>query len=189
MSKMTEWRKNNPEKAAAQKAAYKERQRAANAAYEHRNAERRKVMRKENYEAYKPRRKYMQECKREYLRDVARAWRAENPEKSKNSVTAWRLANKDRVREIVRARRARVMCAPGSLSRGISSSLMAAQKGRCAVCGCSLKKSGHHLDHVVALSRGGANIDSNVQLLCPSCNCSKNARDQIEFMQSRGFLL
>jgi hypothetical protein len=31
--------------------------------------------------------------------------------------------------------------------------------------------------------------DFNVQLLCATCNLNKNAKDPIDFMQSRGFLL
>jgi hypothetical protein len=29
----------------------------------------------------------------------------------------------------------------------------------------------------------------NVQLLCPPCNLKKHAKDPIQFMQERGFLL
>jgi len=36
---------------------------------------------------------------------------------------------------------------------------------------------------------GGANDRANLQLLCGSCNKSKHAKDPIDFMQSRGFLL
>lgn len=39
------------------------------------------------------------------------------------------------------------------------------------------------------LARGGTNQRTNLQLLCPPCNLSKSAKDPIDFMQSRGFLL
>ena len=46
-----------------------------------------------------------------------------------------------------------------------------------------------HLDHKVPLAAGGANEFGNLQLLCPRCNLAKSARDPLDFMQSRGFLL
>lgn len=60
---------------------------------------------------------------------------------------------------------------------------------RCACCRRNLGESGYHIDHVVPLALGGMHDDSNLQLLCPSCNMSKHAKHPIDFMQSRGFLL
>ncbi|MGL5935922.1 MAG: HNH endonuclease, partial [Cetobacterium sp.] len=37
--------------------------------------------------------------------------------------------------------------------------------------------------------RGGAHCDSNVQLLCPTCNLRKAAKDPVVFMQEMGRLL
>ena len=36
---------------------------------------------------------------------------------------------------------------------------------------------------------GGEHDDSNIQLLCPPCNSSKQAIHPIDFMQRKGFLL
>ncbi|MBU9359553.1 HNH endonuclease [Burkholderia multivorans] len=44
-------------------------------------------------------------------------------------------------------------------------------------------------DDIEPLARGGSNDIANIQLLCRTCNLSKHARDPVEFMQSRGFLL
>lgn len=62
------------------------------------------------------------------------------------------------------------------------------QSWRCACCGVSIKKN-RHVDHIVPLKRGGSHSASNIQLLCPQCNLSKAAKDPIEFMQQRGFLI
>lgn len=62
------------------------------------------------------------------------------------------------------------------------------QNDRCACCLSKLHGSGH-LDHIKSLARGGSNYPSNLQFLCGPCNISKHARDSIEFMQSRGWLL
>jgi len=89
-------------------------------------------------------------------------------------------------------RRARERNAKGQLSRGIRKALYAAQRGCCPVCKDALAMDGAqkcHIDHVVPLAAGGTHTDDNVQLLCPGCNVSKGAKDPIEFMQSRGFLL
>lgn len=61
------------------------------------------------------------------------------------------------------------------------------QRWRCAVCAVKLVK--YEVDHIVPLAKGGTNQDSNLQLLCVSCNRTKQAIDPIEFMQRRGFLL
>lgn len=91
-----------------------------------------------------------------------------------------------------RNRKARERNAKGQLSRGIRKALYAAQRGRCPVCKDALAMDGVqkcHIDHVVPLAAGGTHTDDNVQLLCPECNVSKGAKDPLEFMQSRGFLL
>jgi 5-methylcytosine-specific restriction endonuclease McrA len=45
--------------------------------------------------------------------------------------------------------------------------------GRCRKCGSSEKL---HFDHVIPVSRGGANTVANIQLLCGACNRAKGAR-------------
>ena len=61
------------------------------------------------------------------------------------------------------------------------------QQSKCPICKQKLSK--HHIDHIVPLSKGGANDFGNLQLLCPSCNLNKHAKDPVVFMQSKGYLL
>lgn len=61
------------------------------------------------------------------------------------------------------------------------------QQSKCPVCKQQLSK--HHIDHIVPLSKGGTNDFGNLQLLCPYCNLTKHAKDPVDFMQSKGFLL
>lgn len=50
--------------------------------------------------------------------------------------------------------------------------LVADQNGLCANCRCDITKS-FHLDHRTALSKGGQNDISNLQILCGPCNTRK----------------
>ncbi len=131
------------------------------------------------------------------------AYRAENPEKRRLISLAWRSAN----REIDRAaakrwaknnkaarstheykRRALERTSGVRLSKGLVPKLLRLQKGKCACCRTSLA-GGLHIDHVIPVALGGRHEDSNIQLLCPTCNCSKGKKHPVEFMRTRGFLL
>lgn len=96
---------------------------------------------------------------------------------------AYLKANPHKAREWRQSRRG-----IGSLPKGTVGRLMRSQRGLCPVCRADLK-NGYHLDHVVPLAKGGKHRSDNVQLLCPTCNIQKSAKDPVEFMQSRGFLL
>jgi 5-methylcytosine-specific restriction endonuclease McrA len=61
------------------------------------------------------------------------------------------------------------------------------QRGRCAFCPAKLRS--WHVDHRVALSKGGDNSKRNLQLLCRPCNLRKFNKDEIAFAQETGRLL
>lgn len=46
----------------------------------------------------------------------------------------------------------------------------------CAYCGCSPKLSQRRIDHVIALSRGGLHIATNLVPACHRCNTAKGDR-------------
>lgn len=126
-------------------------------------------------------------------------WRARNAvkkiAKSGPEHHAWnggRRATYERLRD---AGKTRIYCMNRQRAKGgdrlpkdISATLGALQRWRCAICEKGIRRK-YHVDHITPLSRGGRNIRSNVQLLCPKCNLQKNARDPIEYMQSLGRLL
>jgi 5-methylcytosine-specific restriction endonuclease McrA len=118
----------------------------------------------------------------------AAAWKAANPERVKELRAAWHKKNPDSLKIIEHNRRARKRANGGTLSKGISERLFKLQKGKCPCCSQPLGDD-YHMDHIIPLALGGANIDSNIQLLRQRCNNQKRAKDPIEFMQSRGFLL
>lgn len=131
------------------------------------------------------------------------AWRAANKEKKvaysadhyqSNAVkynarmAAWRNANPEACRIYEQNYQARKIANGGKLSKDISQKLLILQKNKCPVCN-ELLGNDYHLDHVMPLALGGANIDGNIQLLHPKCNQQKNAKHPIDFMQQRGYLL
>jgi len=64
----------------------------------------------------------------------------------------------------------------GSYSAGDVRRLLVLQNHLCRLCNRHLGITGYHVDHVVALARGGNNVVGNLQLLCPGCNLKKGAR-------------
>jgi 5-methylcytosine-specific restriction endonuclease McrA len=60
-----------------------------------------------------------------------------------------------------------------SISQDVKIAVSARDGGRCRQCGSTEKL---HFDHVIPVSRGGANTIANIQLLCGPCNRSKAAK-------------
>lgn len=122
------------------------------------------------------------------VRAAIAAYRAANPDKVRASAAAWQADNLEARRIIQQNRAARQRDSGGSLSKGLSAKLFKLQKGKCPCCKQPLGKD-YHLDHVMPIALGGANIDSNMQLLRRQCNQQKHAKNPVDFMQERGFLL
>lgn len=115
-------------------------------------------------------------------------WNAANTERKKATNAKWNAANLEPNRIRSHNRRARKRENGGTLSKGLADKLFVLQKGKCACCGKPLGKN-YHLDHIMPIRLGGANIDLNIQLLRQRCNNQKHAKHPIDFMQQRGFLL
>lgn len=113
----------------------------------------------------------------------------DNAETIKNRVKKWCSDNPEKVRINSSNKRAIKKKATGVLSKDIAKKLLILQKNRCACCKIEFIKVKYHLDHIIALINGGEHSDKNLQILCQSCNCSKSAKNPIDFMQSRGYLL
>lgn len=124
----------------------------------------------ENHHSWRPDRDEMRTARRIKYNAWQRAYRKENPEYSRG------------------AARRRSLRVNGRLPRGTVKRLGELQRWKCAVCRVCIKKQ-FHVDHIVPLAKGGAHERTNIQLLCPSCNVRKSAKDPIRFMQERGFLL
>lgn len=162
---------------AAYYAANTDKVKARNAAWNSANPEKAK----ENSAAYRA-------ANSKKVKASAAARYAANSEKVNAKNAAWRAANPEACRIIKQNRRARIRGDGGTLSKGLAERLFKLQRGKCACCGKPLGDD-CHLDHIMPISLGGKNEDSNVQLLRSTCNLQKKARHPIDFMQSRGFLL
>lgn len=71
---------------------------------------------------------------------------------------------------------------PDSLSSGsVRYEVLKQAKGRCALCGASIKDTPIDVDHIIPRTKGGGNDLSNLQALCDRCNRSKGNRDKTDF--------
>jgi 5-methylcytosine-specific restriction endonuclease McrA len=113
---------------------------------------------------------------------------AANRERWKANVRAWQKANPEKHLAILAKRRARKLAVPGSWTADDIRDIRRMQRDRCALCRCALRGKGCR-DHIVPLSKGGANDRRNIQLTCRPCNAAKHARDPVEHMRSLGFLI
>lgn len=118
----------------------------------------------------------------------ATEYREQNRDSIRAANRSFYHANKERLKPSRKRASAFRRKAEGALSKSIVSELYKKQKGKCACCG-RLLNDDYHLDHIQPLSKGGKNVDSNIQLLTSTCNLRKSAKDPIEYMQDKGYLL
>jgi 5-methylcytosine-specific restriction endonuclease McrA len=104
-------------------------------------------------------------------------WRRRNP---------GRFGLKEKV--YVENRRARKLAGGGSFTQADILAILTSQKGRCAYCKVDIRRR-YHMDHIIALSRGGSSWPRNIQLLCRPCNQRKHAKDPIRFAREIGLLV
>lgn len=112
----------------------------------------------------------------------------EEGEKSRARIRDWRKRNPEKVRLQTRKRRARISGNGGNHTVEDINNLMQSQTGKCAECKRSIRKK-FKVDHIMPLSLGGTDDRANLQLLCPTCNRRKWARDPFEWARLNGRLI
>lgn len=123
---------------------------------------------------------------------VQALWRQNNPGYMRAYAREYYYKNVTVLRARLRCssanRRAQERRSTGTHSATEVQELLRKQKHRCASCLTSVKQR-YHADHIEPLCRGGSNDISNIQILCPHCNWSKNGMDPIAFARKHGRLL
>lgn len=153
------------------------RRREQNSEWRRLNPERARQSKKAEYEKNKLRYAIRMKNYRELNKDILRV-----------SGRKKRVANPERYSAYSRNYKLRKRKAEGSHTGEDIIRIRFDQGAKCAYCRRGLGKR-YHVDHIVALKNGGSNWPSNLQVLCPSCNQSKSAKDPITFAQSHGMLL
>lgn len=132
--------------------------------------------------------KIRRKAKAKRTQAVYAEWYRVNADKKRAYCREYQKSNPEVFKAKNARRKALTLQASGSHTAAQIRGLYKRQRGRCACCRVELA-SKYHADHIEPLARGGSNDITNIQLLCQTCNLSKHARDPVEFMQSKGFLL
>lgn len=167
------WRANNPEKVSAKNLKFRQENPTVFSDY---------------YKAH-----------RDQCIESSRIWSAANPElEQAKSRRSYRIRkeqgkqvrgeDKDGARLRNLNRRALKKASGERIPKGFIASLLVSQRGKCAGCSTDIRTK-YHADHIMPLAKGGAHTTTNLQLLCPTCNMTKHAKDPITWRQSIGQLL
>jgi ribosomal protein L32 len=171
--------------------------------YAQENAERvrqqRRVYREKNADAIRERKRRYYVANAEQLKEKARQWRLDNPERAAETAhqnyqkraeetrarqRLWYINNPDKVRVQRHARRMRKTnsgnCTPAELNAIRAAQTDKRGRLRCWWCGKPITQT-PHLDHKIALARGGSNDAANLCYSCPRCNRSKGTKSPADF--------
>lgn len=120
---------------------------------------------------------------------------AARKERARHVGAIWRDNNREHVRELKRAyrrnfphkckvwderKRQKRNAAPGTFKEHDVRLKYEQQDGKCYWCQRPLEGV-YHVDHVIALARGGTNWPSNICCACPSCNQHKSTKMPWDF--------
>lgn len=126
-------------------------------------------------------RKYRKEHPDVYKRSLehqklySREYRKRNREKCRQYSREWRIKNRAKSQEKVRRRRALIAGVTVNPTGILAFTTRVRQRTRiaCYYCGKIISGKHAHIDHIVALAKGGNHEISNLCVSCPACNLSK----------------
>ena len=120
--------------------------------------------------------------------ETPKKWVEKNKEKTKRYKRDWAIRHPEQNKTIKSVNKANRRGASGKYSQKQINNLLISQKCKCVVCrGCI--KTAFERDHIFTIALGGDNNITNIQLLCPTCNRKKGAKNTVNFMQENGYLL
>ena len=115
-----------------------------------------------------------------------RAWRERNRQVENAKALERLRADPDKTKATRAAQKAMRKAAIGRFTAEDVQTLLERQGYRCAAPHCRIDVlHDFHCDHVLPLSRGGTNSPDNIQILCPTCNLTKNDRTMEEWEATR----
>jgi 5-methylcytosine-specific restriction endonuclease McrA len=114
--------------------------------------------------------------------EVARRWRKEHRELDNASKDKYRRKNMAYYCSKVAERRAKMRGVFYNADANAFYKWVRSQEFvPCSYCGSFITGKESHIDHIVALSKGGAHIASNLCAACPKCNLLKHTMSADEF--------
>lgn len=113
-------------------------------------------------------------CRR-CVTDDGLARQRQNPARVNARQREWVRRNPEMARAQSHNARAKQWRVPGRITGPELKARYEAQEGRCHWCGTPLD-DGYEVDHLIPLSKGGANDISNVVCACVRCNASRGAK-------------
>ncbi len=127
------------------------------------------------------------ECAKHYkvdhidvMRRREKEWRKTHPERQAEHVRKYESKHPDVRRGINNRRRAKLSNSPSNFTKTDVQLQLLSQNGRCWWCGKPTADK-YHVDHRIALARGGSNASNNIVISCPSCNLKKKDKSPWEF--------
>lgn len=150
--------------------------------------------------------RYIETAKRHYranpeiVKDRARRWYHDNIDRAKArrkryyyehreeliaAVVRWVKENREQARAARVNKKARDRGIEGNIRAEDIMAQIDHQDGKC-FCGVEFV-SRFTVDHIVPLSKGGANVANNIQILCLACNTDKGRKLDADWKAARGF--
>lgn len=176
-----EARRRDRERQAIKRKAHPEAHREASKRRYYADHEAVKAKRRQKYAEQANRHRAIDKARRaahpERYSELSRARYERNRERKLAVNTAWREKNRERVR--ANARRRDALKARTAIGPVDYRAILAASGGLCGICGGVVDASNpkaYHYDHIVPLARGGAHVQSNIQLAHAKCNMRKWAK-------------
>jgi len=175
-----EYKANNPEYCKEKNAVYRDRNRTIlrekGLAYYYNNIDACKE-RWQNWYANNKKKK----------REANRIWWQKNAQWNRERLRTRYQADPERFAQYQRQRRARKQNAEGHHSKEDVQKILLSQSNKCANCYSELVN--YEIDHIMPLALGGSNWPCNIQILCPSCNKKKSAKDPFDWANENGKLI